>query len=160
MCKNKKNKENEEKFINYLNKNHNYNFIRNPQKFNTFDAIDKEAKILLEIKFRDLKKTAWRTTIIGQNKIEKYKTDYINKGYTYLIGVAWTDNWGLYNYKIEDEPTFYTSSINPKEIKRNELNKADYKVSNTFLKPHINIPVKLFETIKEFKPVCLIVDDD
>ena len=24
------------------------------------------------------------------------------------------------NYKIEDEPSFYTSSINPKEIKRNE----------------------------------------
>ena len=129
-------KENEIKFIDFLNKTKNMNLVRNEDRFNIFDAEDKKAKIVLEIKFRNINYTRFKTTIIGKNKINEYKTKLLKEGYKYLIGVAWEDRWGVYNYKVEDEIKFNYTTLQPNE---------------KYIKDYVNFPISLFEIIKEEK---------
>jgi len=151
-----KNTSNEIKFINFFNKKNNTCFKRYKNKFNTFDAIDNEQKILLEIKFRNINHYVYDSALLGINKLIRFKKKYLNLGYKFYFACCFNDAWLLYEFNLKDEILFKTKSIQPSKLKITEHEYIHCK--DDFIKDYFCVPLKLFKTIRKRKPICLIED--
>ncbi len=74
--------------------------LENTYKFNTFDFINKDKKILVELKCRNCLKNNYSTTMIGMNKIERSKIKF-EDGYKIYYFFKFLD--GLFYVEYNNE---------------------------------------------------------
>ena len=74
--------------------------LQNTTKYNTFDFINEDKKILVELKCRNCFRNNYPTTMIGMNKIEKSKIK-LKEGYKIYYFFHFKD--GLYHIQYNDE---------------------------------------------------------
>lgn len=97
-------------------------------EFSTFDLKDKENKVAVEIKQRNIPHNRYNEAIIGWNKYIKAR-QYIDRQYTPIF--VWHYNDGIYCYKYDNE----------KYIKKNNGYGSDI----------IYIPIDKLEKLEELK---------
>ena len=73
--------------------------LTSTDKFNTFDFVSVEKKVLVELKSRTCKKDKYPTTMIGINKVLKSQ-DLVRKGWEIYYYFKFTD--GLYYIKYSN----------------------------------------------------------
>ena len=83
----------------YLNKYFNTELHKTPS-YDEFDFIDKNKKIMIELKSRRIYKEMHYDTMIGYNKVIRGK-DIINAGYRVYFVFSFKD--GLYYYELKED---------------------------------------------------------
>ena len=82
--------------------NKKYNLdLKTTEKYCPFDMIDKDKKIVIEVKHRTCSSTTYATSIMPNNKFIEGR-DYIRRGYTVLFVVKFKDGIFEYRYNMED----------------------------------------------------------
>lgn len=90
---------NEKQCISIISDFLNYKLEKTKEKFNTFDFINKDNKIISELKSRNCCYSSYEDTMIGFNKILK-GLKMINDGYKVYLFFKFID--GLYYYKLDN----------------------------------------------------------
>lgn len=70
-------------------------------EFCEFDLIDRENKVLVEVKSRSTARLQYSTTMVGANKIEKGKK-YVEAGWLVLFAFEFTDGIFYHSYEGEE----------------------------------------------------------
>ena len=129
--------------IELFNKLYGCNCLEFSNQYEAIDAIDKNNKILLEVKNRNCFKNQYNKTIVGLNKVNEFRDKYMNDGYSFFIAVCWLDKWSVYKWN-EDECAVLSSSNKHMDIKGvDECAWLEPK------KPHYFIPHTFFDTLKD-----------
>jgi hypothetical protein len=71
-------------------------------KYDCFDFINKEKKIIVELKSRNNDKNKYTTTIVGDNKFKKAK-EYFDDGYKVYFFFKFYDTLSYYIYNPNDD---------------------------------------------------------
>ena len=108
------------------------NLKRTTQMYDKFDAIDSKNKKLLECKHRSVKHNNYNSTIIGLNKYLLFREKYTD--WDFYASFLFTD--GLYYYKFDNTKTLEEQGLFTSNKQYNT------KITNGFVKEHINIPIK------------------
>ena len=125
-------------------------------KYDEFDAIDREKQVLLECKHRTNTHDEYPDTIIGVNKYLASREKYPD--WDFYASFLFAD--GMYYYKFDNTKTLEEQGIFTSTRQYNKM------ITNGFVKEHLNIPITLLKKVGggEFpayprampKGVCLI----
>jgi hypothetical protein len=114
---------------NLLNNFYGYQLIRTEDKWDIFDLIDNEAKILVEVKERTNTHNRYKTTLLGYNKYENAERK-MKDGYTVLWVFVFYD--GCYLYQVQSGLKFILTTDHNYPSKKN-----------------INLDIKYLEKLEE-----------
>ena len=110
---------------------------RTHNKYDEFDAIDREKRVLLECKHRTNTHDAYPDTIIGVNKYLASRKNYPD--WDFYASFLFAD--GMYYYKFDNTKTLEEQGIFTSTKKYNTM------ITTGYVKEHLNIPITLLKKV-------------